>query len=426
MNEMRESLRGQIAERARADEAIHFLAEVSHRLATSLDLDTTCDWVARLAVSRVADLAIVYLLDEEQVLRGAAIAARTRAQEDTARQLLYSESPAVGGPLDGRTAFDTGNTEVRTCTHALAAPPESHPERQWNALGCRASVAVPLSVRDRRIGVLALLSSGPELAPTPRQTHLAEELARRASFAIENALLYRQARQALLAREEFLEIASHEFRTPLNSLRLQVQALQSHVEHLNEAAMRDWLRKSLPMMDRQTSGLSHLVQMLRDVSLIQAGRLAPKLETVRLDLLVTEAIGGLSEKLERAGCQLVLQLAGPLLGRWDPRQIKQIIANVMSNAVKFGAGHPIEVSVHSQRDCVVVEVQDHGPGISKEAQSVIFDLFARAVSTRHFGGLGLGLYITREIVRAHGGSIRIDSEPGAGARVVVSLPFAQG
>ena len=129
--------------------------------------------------------------------------------------------------------------------------------------------------------------------------------------------------------------------------------------------------------------------------------------------------------IARAGSRVVIQ-GGPLVGRWDCSRIDQVVANLLGNALKFGAGMPVEIAIAREDDRAFLSVQDHGIGIDPANQQRIFERFQRAVSERHYGGLGLGLYICHRIVTAHGGSIRVESRPGVGARFTIELPRAAG
>ena len=133
-------------------------------------------------------------------------------------------------------------------------------------------------------------------------------------------------------------------------------------------------------------------------------------------------MGTLKADLQRAGCSLTLHIPEKVICRWDRVRIEQVLMNLLFNAMKFGAGRPIEVNVDAAATDVRISVRDHGIGISREDQARIFGRFERAVPTRHFGGLGLGLYISAQILRLHRGSLRLESEPGQGACFIIDLP----
>jgi signal transduction histidine kinase len=183
------------------------------------------------------------------------------------------------------------------------------------------------------------------------------------------------------------------------------------------------VQRGLRTMARQSLHLNHLVEELLDISRIQAGRFEiVRKDGVDLAQLVRTAAARFERELAIARCELVLDAPRPVVGRWDAARLDQVITNLLSNAFKFGPGRPIEVSVSNAPEVARLIVADHGIGIAREAHARIFDRFERGVSAEHYGGLGLGLYIVKQILEAHGGSIALASEIGAGARFTVTLP----
>jgi signal transduction histidine kinase len=174
----------------------------------------------------------------------------------------------------------------------------------------------------------------------------------------------------------------------------------------------------------QVGRLTLLINSLLDVSSITAGRLVLEREDVDLAQLVREVIEREEDALAEARCEVRLEAPAPAVGRWDRLRLDQVVTNLVSNAMKFGAGKPIRVAVGIDGGTARVVVEDEGIGISAEAQARIFERFERAVSGRNFGGLGLGLWISRQIVQQSGGRIGVESQPGAGARFTVELPIS--
>lgn len=229
------------------------------------------------------------------------------------------------------------------------------------------------------------------------------------------AELYVEAREAVRVRDDFLTVAAHELRTPLTTLRLQAQQLTRRPK-ATEA--------SLSLL-RSVERLCKLVDQLLDVSRISAGRVELQLERGDLRAVVKEAAGRLFEDAARNGCDLVIEEGAPVPADFDPPRIEQVVANLLSNAIKYGRGKPVAVVVRQEPHKVRIEVRDQGIGVAADQQQRIFDRFARAVSVREYGGLGLGLFITKQIVDAHGGSIDVRSAPGSGATFLVELPTEQ-
>ncbi len=234
-------------------------------------------------------------------------------------------------------------------------------------------------------------------------------------------MLLAQAQEATRARDQFLGIASHELRTPITALGLQSQSLLRVAER-TPATPLVGVAPRLRSLQRQTARLAHLVQALLDVTQVTAGRLALRREPVDLAAVVREAMDRWREALARAGCPLTLRVDPSVSGVWDRVRLEQVIDNLVGNAVKFGAGSAVEVLVDASDGSAHLAVSDHGIGISPEDQRRIFERFERAVPDTHYGGLGLGLWIVRNIVEAHGGDIRVSSVPGKGSRFDVTLP----
>jgi signal transduction histidine kinase len=228
-----------------------------------------------------------------------------------------------------------------------------------------------------------------------------------------------ELRETVHLREVFISTASHELRTPITSLGLQTEIL---LRHQAKQGLSDDLRRKLMVIRKQTQRLDQLINLLLDVSRVLAGRLVLAPEEMDLVKVVAEAIDMVRETAEQAGCALVLRGPESVTGRWDRLRLGQVTTNLLSNAIKFGRGAPIEIDVTQSADRARLVVTDHGVGIPLEAQERIFRRFERAAPEHHFPGLGLGLWISKEIVQASQGDIRVESQPGQGASFTVDLP----
>ena len=226
-----------------------------------------------------------------------------------------------------------------------------------------------------------------------------------------------QAEAALRERDEFISVAAHELRTPLTALQLKLQGLE---RGLAAADPRRFQR--LEGAVRQTERLSRLIDRLLDVSRIAQGRLDLWLEEFDLAVLVRQVADNFREPAAQARAPLELQLPEKAEGSWDRLRIEQVLVNVLSNAVKYGAGKPVSVKLEVEQERVRLAVRDQGIGIPAEDVSRIFGRFQRAASIRNYGGLGLGLYITRYIVEAHRGTIAVASSVGEGSTFSIDLP----
>ncbi len=231
----------------------------------------------------------------------------------------------------------------------------------------------------------------------------------------------RETQEAVRVRDEFLSVAAHELRTPLTSLRLHLQLLLRQVAGSQPEPPAE-LAPRARVLDRQLSRLAGLVNTLLDVSRLAAGRLSLEPRALDLAQLVRQMAEAFSEEFSRAGSALTLHVDGPLMGEWDSLRLEQVLVNLLSNAVKYGEGRPVEVSLVGEGPTAVLAVKDHGIGISEDGMARLFGKFERAVSERHYGGLGLGLYITRQLVEAMGGSITVRSAQGKGSTFILRLP----
>jgi signal transduction histidine kinase len=231
--------------------------------------------------------------------------------------------------------------------------------------------------------------------------------------------------QAVRVRDDFLAIAAHELRTPLTTLQLRLaKVLRKLVKDGEVPIQKRWIEQELETSARQVRKLTTLVNALVDVARFTAGKLPLKLEQVDLSELLNEVGERFARSAVEAGCELSVHTDAQVVGRWDRERLEQILVSLLSNAIKYGAGAPIEVRLARSGDSAVLTIRDEGIGIAPKDLSRIFDRFERAVPDKNYGGLGLGLYITREIVTALGGKVSAESGQGRGASFRVELSLA--
>jgi len=274
---------------------------------------------------------------------------------------------------------------------------------------------LPLQVGSGPLGALMIGFSRPHSLDAEERAFLLA-LSQQVAQALERANLYLAAQAAVRLREDFLSVAGHELRTPLTSLKLQLQLLaRTPTPHLGASRLR--------AMGRQVERLESLVASLLDVGRLAEGRLSLELGEVELGALTREVLERLADVFERAGCEVHLETPEPVHGRWDAQRLDQVLVNLLTNAAKYGAGRPVYVRVEEAGAFARLTVRDEGIGIAPEALPRLFGRFERAVSDRQYGGLGLGLYISRQLVEAMDGRVSVDSRLGEGATFTVELPL---
>ncbi len=229
---------------------------------------------------------------------------------------------------------------------------------------------------------------------------------------------------AVRMRDDFMSIVSHELKTPLNTLILEVQLRKLQLARNNFAVFsEDRLRQMADKDERQIQSLIRLIDDMLDVSRIRTGKLSIRPAMIDLGKLVASVLENFASQLEACGCTLLFQRPEPLLGVWDEFRIEQVLANLLTNAMRYGAGKPVQVSVFATAEGACIEVRDHGIGISPKSLGRIFQQFERAEGSENSAGLGLGLFISEQIVKAHGGRIQVESEEGRGSLFRVLLPL---
>ncbi len=416
-----------LTERKQAEDRLRLLAEASELLTSSLEIRTVLQRLAELSVPRLADWCAVDLLTEDGQVERLAVVHR-----DPEKAVLGFEI-ARRWPIDVRAhggiaqVLRTGESlrleEMPEALLVAMARSEEHLAFTRH-LGFRSSMCVPLKARGRVLGALTLIHAESGRRYGAADMALPEELARRAALALDNAQLFREVQEAVRLRDEFLSVASHELKTPLTPLSLKLDVLARELAAEADLPRAPRWARYVESARGQVRRLADLVNDLLDVSRISTGRLQLHLEAVDLAAVVRDVVAQFEQQAAKFGCSLVLQVGQePLVGRWDRLRVEQVVGNLLSNAIKYGAGHPVHLHLEADGGRARLAVRDEGIGIAPEHLGRIFEKFERAVSERHYGGLGLGLYVTRTIVEALGGTVAVESQPGQGACFRVELPL---
>jgi PAS domain S-box-containing protein len=414
-----------ITERRRSERAWQFLADVSVALGSSLDFQATLKQVTTLAVPQMADWCAVDVLNSDGKLDQLAVAHVDPAKCELAKEWRRRWPP---GP-DSMSYRVTRSGTPELLSHitvdmveAATADPEQR--RVAHQLGLRSAIVVPLIVHQQPFGALSFITAESGRRYRKEDLILASEIGRRASLAIENARAYTEARVAVQTRDNFLAIASHELRTPLSALTVSMSSLvraadSGRLMQLGSEGIKDRLVKS----ERQTRQLARLVDRLLDVSRLSSRDLRLERENADLAEIAHDVVTRYEHAAAESGSDINLEVHGPVVGFWDRSRMDQVIANLVGNAVKYGAGTPITLTIGtSGTGRVRFSVSDRGPGIPPEHQERIFEQFERAEGSENIVGMGLGLWLVRRIIAAHGGTITVDSAPGKGATFTAILP----
>ena len=421
--EARERQEQMRAEAERHSTRMAFLAEASTLLG-SLDYEASFRRLAELAVPSLGDWCAIDV-EREGLLVRVAIAHPDPRMIETARELHERYPVNMHAPRGAPKVLRTGQSEIYPdVTDEILAATARDPEHlgRLRALAIRSVLLAPLTARGRTLGVLTLVSSAPDRRYGPGDLAFVEEVARRAAIALDNARLYEEAQRGNRAKDEFLALLSHELRTPLN-------AIMGWAQLLTDADRGDAARaRGLEVIQRNARLQADLVDGLLDVTRVATGGLPLAREPIEIGEAVAASVEAMRPLAEDRGVTVQLTVAGRCRVSADPNRLQQVFSNLLSNALKFSEkGGTIDVRVSRAPRAAEVAFTDTGAGIAPEFLPHVFERFRQGDSstTRRHGGLGLGLWLVRELVRVHGGTVTAASEgPGRGSTFTVRLPEA--
>jgi signal transduction histidine kinase/DNA-binding response OmpR family regulator len=409
-----------------AYERVAFLSAASAALATSLDYTATLREIAQLAVQRLATWSSVDVLSEDGELQRLAVAHADPHKEAFARELQErfvpktTEERGIAQVLRDRRSRLVESLDPQQLAAFINDPDYIH---VLQSLGISSVMLVPMVARNRSLGVITFALDDPQRRYTPDDLALAEELAHRAALAVDNARLYEQSQAAVRLRDVFLSVAAHELKTPLTALLGYVYLIQRRFtaqSMLNEAD-----RRALTTIGEQAQRLNELVDTLLDVTRLQEGQLVLQPQHIDLCAVVQE----IARDIQEFAPQHVIEatcIDQPVLVNGDPQRLRQVVQNVLHNAIKYSPhGGQVYVTVRKDGQHGLIAIRDHGIGIPAEAVNQLFERFYRAsnVNPNQISGFGIGLYIVREIVQRHGGTVQVESVEGEGSTFTVCLPL---
>jgi len=417
------------AERVEAEAAqrrASFKAEASAVLASSLDYATTLRNVAKLAVPRFADWCVVELADPSGPTTVVAAEHVDASKLDLVWKLRELAPAHADALLDVSAVLASGTAAIKA---EIGDDPlrgttgEGAPRALARALGLRSAITVPMLVQGRTIGVMSFVWAESDRRYSDADLEIAVMLGQRAAFAVDNARLHGDLQRAVVARDDLIAVVSHDLRNLLGVMAMSVQGI---AKKLPDGPQGERAQRLAAALKRTTVRMERLIRDLLDFGSIESGRL--KVEPKAEDL--GAFFGQLSDDLRPLAAAKSIRLevvapAAPLGIRCDRQRVFQVLSNLVGNAVKFtpSAGS-IRVDARTEGDDVVLGVHDSGPGIDAAHQARIFERYYQGES-REAGGVGLGLYIARAIVEAHGGRIWVESARGAGSHFYFTLPRAE-
>ena len=422
-----------IEDEKRSEDLLRFLADASVVLSGSLDYQTTLANVTRMAVPMIADWASVDMVEADGSIRRLAVSHVDPAKVQLAHELFRRWPPKADDVSGVGQVIRTGKADLfAEITDALLRSTIEDPEllETVHALGLASWMSVPLTVRGKTLGAITFVSAESGRRFGAADLQVAEDLARRAGAAIDNAELYDSAVKARQVaddanrlKDEFLATVSHELRTPLN-------AMLGWTRMVRTGRLADEQReRALETIERNAVTQAQLIDDLLDVARIISGKLRLDVQSVEVPHLVENAVDALRIASDARKIEVVTALdpaAGQVVG--DPHRLGQVLWNLLSNAIKFtDRGGRIHIVAERIDSSLRISVRDTGKGIALEFLPYVFERFKQqdGGTTRAHGGLGLGLAISRHIVELHGGTIAVHSKgEGHGSTFVVDLPLS--
>jgi PAS domain S-box-containing protein len=408
----------------RSEQSLRFLDEVSTTLGASLRFDETLHQVVALAVPAIADQCAIHLREDDGSLKcygEEGLPSSTKCGWLDA--YIAANGPMILGPAN---VMRTSESELVRDTEVSTAEDTAQMLALLLQHGVRSTMTVPLKIGSRLLGTLSFAITSSERRFDATDLHLAEELARRAAVAIENARLYHTAQEAVRERDAFLMVAAHEVKNPLTTLLGHAQLLERRARRSDEASERD--HYDIKMIIEQTRRAAALLNDLENASLFESGLLRFAHDPVDLVALIGRIVASVRPALSG----FTLHMSGvsePVMVRGDSARLEQVFHNLIANAVKYSPqGGTITIDLSRQGQVACIEISDTGIGIPLAAIPHLFKRFFRVQTdeTEHIPGSGLGLYVVKEIVTQHGGTVTVVSTEGQCSTFSVELPLFTG
>lgn len=414
-----------IEDRKKTEDIQRFLSQAGEILVSSLDSNYIFESISKLSVPSLADWCSFDIMNDEEVLENVITYHRDplKISATKAMHSLYSTHPASEDDI--LKVLASGKAQLyREAGRKilLDSTLSNHTRELAQELSATTIMLIPLIAHGHTLGILTFANFGIGKNYTKTDLDLGQELGRRVALALENSKLYLFSQRAIEVRNDFLSIASHELNTPITSVKLQLQMVNRTLTNKKEEPFPlERFKKSIDTSVKQVDRLIHLVQVLLDVSRIQSGQFNFVFDRVNVSDMVNEVLDRHKELLQSYSCNLSVENNDNISVIWDKTRMEQVITNLINNAVKYAPGK-IEVAVHEDINSVKISVKDYGRGIPNDKIHRIFDRFERGNSPESVSGLGLGLYIVKQIIEGHHGKIEIESKINEGSCFAVIVP----
>lgn len=413
----------EIRERKQAEDNLSFLAEASRILSSSLNYKTTLSNIAKLAVPKIADWCSIEILDEKGVLEQVAVAHKDPKKVKWAKELRKISPPDMSQQTGIPHVIRTGKTEYypKITDEMLVKIAKNKKQlKLLRDIGFNSAIIAPLCREGRCIGGITFVTTETKRHYTKVDLSMVEEIANRASVALENAGFYKASQDAVNLRDNFISVASHELKTPITSVKIFTEVMQQHSKQIGDKKALEHLTK----MNKQLDKLTELIYNMLNISKIQAGRLEFNQKLFDFDGMVYEIVDVLQQGTPKHKIEIDGKTQKKIYG--DEDRIGQVLSNLVSNAIKYSPkADKIVIHLSSTKDNVTVCVEDFGIGLAREHTKRIFERFYRVFDTtdKTFPGLGIGLYISSEIIKRHHGTLWVESNIGKGSKFYFSLPI---
>ncbi len=405
-------------ERQQIQERENFVAQAISSLSETIDYKATAHRLMRSVVPIMGDWAILSLWNEEGILLRVAGLHRDESRKPFIDEFIRDFPPnenaiEVQKAMKGEATLEKSITDEEFISAGISA----RKLELYHILGTFSSIIAPVRGREGILGILSISRDKDRMPFDELDFSIVQEIGRRAGTILDNNRLFLSTQRAVRARDEFLSIASHELKTPITALKLQLQMM------IRGNKTKEIERPIINAI-RQIDRLTMLVNDLLDVGRLESGKMNYHLTSTQLGSLVSEVAEAMHPQFEAAGTELKLELTHDPSVFVDSYRMEQVMVNLLNNAMKYGLGRPVHVLLEQKEKHAIFTVKDHGVGIPEGHISKIFDKFERGGKISSIAGLGLGLYITHEIVKAFNGTIVVKSKEGEGTEVSVHLPLS--